>query len=389
MSKLNSEIINGKNRTIDLWERLNNLEAIASEIDPNYKRSKDCFSLSEYYMRNNKKDLIEIIRKLEIEYIDDTWYKADWAIVFIAGTVGTILDVLINQTNILKPIDKKIKEILDCKTVKSIQQKLDEFSNSFRNGSSAPIDFQDFEMAGPKSIHEIYSSGHDPIRFIEGIIQFITGNFNGIDKFGNLVNIPFGEPIPNIIHATISYVAHMLSDLLNKQGLPYPGTTFLMQFGSEQTRKDITTAFRAGLYNTRTAIYQSMPSFFISLIIHSYAIYDNYTVTKKINFSIGNNTKYQPMLLVANSIVALENISVTTVRGILGDPHAFFKVNWPIIANTIKHAFKYLLNENRKIHENQTRLNELEKKVSASIVSKSEEEFLSDLEKEFKEFCKE
>lgn len=297
----------------------------------------------------NNKILLKAIRQLDIEYVDESWQKADWIAVFIAGTVGAILDFLINQTKIFKPIDSFIKDVLSSPKIKNFQDLLDYKANTIhkRHNRPAPIDFQNFEMYGLKSTHEQYSFGHDPIRFIEGITQMMTGEYVGVDKFGNLIKTPFGEAINNPIHATIAYVAHMVSDMCNQQGLPYPGSTLLMQFGSDDVRKRIVAAYRNQSLNMRTFLYQSLPALFISIIIHSWAIYDNYAQTQKIKLAIGNNVKYQSMLLTSNAIVATSNITITAIRGYLGDHSALFRINWPIIANTIKHAIKYIRAENK------------------------------------------
>jgi hypothetical protein len=298
----------------------------------------------------NRIELKKLIKELNIDYIDEDWTKSEWMITYIAGITGIITDILTNQTRMLKPLDNKICEILKSKNVNTLKDILDAISKIFRNGESAPIDFQDFEMFGPKSIHEIYSFGHDPLRFIEGIIQFITGNYRGVDKNGEIIKQVFGGPSPNIAHAIISYVAHMLSDFLNITSLPYPGSTFLMEFGSKKVRDAVTAAYKSKLYNNRIFSYQNITVLIISIIIHSYAVYDYWVQTKKINFLIGNNAKYQPMLLIANAMVMTENIAVTTIRGtVFKDRHAFFKIDWPIIYNTIKHSIKYIRNEGKEI----------------------------------------
>lgn len=381
--------------TVFSWEQLNQIEDIAAQIDPNYQKSKYYFSLDEYWEDNGQLDRVAILKRLDIDYVNDTWTKADWAITFIAAIVGSMMDILINQTSAFKGVDEKLRSLLGSDDVDDVKHRLDSYSNSFRKKygaksrieQSAPIDFQDFQMAGRKSIHEIYSYEHDPIRFIEGICAFISGNYHGIDALGVSIDTQFGTAIPNVIHATISYVAHMLSDFLNKQGLPYPGSTFLMQFGSDQTRKDIAAAYRTGSYNVRTAMYQSLPIFFMDAVINSYAIYCNYTETQKIRLTAGNGDKYQSMRLVANAIVSLENISISTVRGCMGDPHAFFKINWPVVTNTVIQTIRYLLNENRKINEIKRQLDAMEDELSIPIEHKTVDQYLLDLEAEFRAFC--
>jgi hypothetical protein len=343
----------------------------------------------EYRNRTDDKVYIDLIRKLNIEYIDETWQRADWIAVFVAGSVGILLDVLITQTNVLRPIDRQISKIMRTEKVQTFKNALDNFSNSFRDGNSAPIDFQDFQMYGLKSIHEQYSFGHDPLRFIEGILQIMSGNYKGIDKFGNIVTASFGKGIPNILHAAISYIAHMVSDLCNSNSLPYPGTTLLMQFGDEKIRSSIATAYRSQLYNSRNFIYQGLPSFLMSIIIHGWAVYDSYIQTRKINFFIGNNLKYQPMLLVSNAMVMTSNLSITAVRAIMHDHHALFKVNWPVIANTVKHAIKYLMNENKRINQNTKKIEALFiETTNDRTETMSENEYLNKIEQEYQMFLK-
>lgn len=373
--------------TILAWEQLNQIEDIAAQINPHYQKTDRYFSLSTYFQSNGELDKVEILKRLDIDYVNETWTKADWAITYIAALTGAMMDVLINQTKVFNGVEDQIKNLLDSENVTDLKRKLDKFSNSFRNNASAPIDFQDFKMAGRKSIHEIYSYGHDPLRFIEGIYSFFSGNYHGIDALGAPINVSYGEAIDNVIHATISYIAHMLSDFLNKQGIPYPGSTFLMQFGSDETRKHVAAAYRSSSYNFRTAIYQSLPIFFVDIIINSYAIFSNYADTQTIHLTAGRSDKYQSMRLVANAIVSLENISITTVRGCLGDGHAFFKINWPVISTTVLQTIKYILNENRKISQNQKQLDTMEHMLSTPIESKTVEEYLLDLENEFNVFC--
>ncbi len=130
--------------------------------------------VNELYSVKSNINLNDILDLLEIDYIDEKWSHVDWAVVIIATACGSMLDILITQTNILKPIDNKIKEILKSGAIKNIKDFFDKISDWFRDGESAPIDLQDFKMFGLKSIHEQYSFGHDPLRFIEGIIQMMT-----------------------------------------------------------------------------------------------------------------------------------------------------------------------------------------------------------------------
>ncbi len=384
-----------KNSILDSYS---DLEEIRKELhfiknDKNYKpKYKFNKFFKDFKKRTDDDVLLEIINELNIDYVDEKWQKADWIAVFIAGTIGILCDILITQTKVLKPIDKRISKFVgESEKVKDFQKRLDDFSSSFRDGKSAPIDFQDFEMHGLKSLHEQYSFGHDPLRFLEGIFQIMSGNYRGVDKFGNIITAQFGQgtgmSISGMLQGIISYIAHMISDFCNKMSLPYPGTTFLMQFGSDKVRSEISAAYRAQLYNSRIFTYQTLPSFLMSIIIHGWAIYDNYTRTQEIKFKIGKSLKYQPMLLVSNTMVVSSNLTINSVRGILGDPHVLFRVNWPVIANTVKHAIKYLMLENKRIKKNGIRIEEMYMDSEINkLKKKTKEEYLASMDEEYEEF---
>ena len=350
----------------------------------------DLKELFELKQKNDESALDNIIKTLNIEYIDDSWSKADQVAVYIAGSVALILDILITQTNILRPIDVYIRNFLSTNPkMVDFKQTLDDFSNGFRNGKSAPIDFQGFAMRGNKSIHEQYSYGHDPLRFIEGTFQIMTGKYEGVDRYGNTITTPFGEGISDPITAFISYVAHMISDFCNKLSLPYPGSTLLMQFGSDEVREQLAAAYRGNLFNCRTFVYQCLPSLFIDLIIKSWAIYSYWEKTKKINLFAADNLKFESMLLTSNAIITTSNLTITGVRSLLGDPTALFRINWPSILSSIRHAFNYLKLFNKRIDFNDKKIDELyQKTMSQKVIHKSREEYCSDLDKEFEEYYK-
>jgi len=383
---MSNDCLKLKDNILDMYKDIDELQKEMHHLKGEKYISKYNFDkfYQDYRNRTDNKVFIDLIRKFNIDYIDETWQKADWVIVFIAGTIGSLLDILITQTSILRPLDIKIAKMMQSNKVTSFKNILDKFSNSFRDGKSAPIDFQDFKMPGLKSLHEQFSFGHDPLRFIQGIIQMMTGNYKGVDQFGEIVTAQFGQGIPNIFHAVISYIAHMVSDFCNANSLPFPGSTFLMQFGSQETRDALAAAYRSQLYNSRTFVYQNLPSLFISILIHGWAIYDSYTQTKKINFSIGSNLKYQPMLLVSNAMVMTSNLAITGTRAALGDLHSLFRVNWPVILNTVKHSIKYLMNENKRINSNGKKIEELLIETKKNrLPRKTVDEYLISLDEEY------
>lgn len=292
---------------------------------------------------------LQIIELLNLPYDDDSFSKDDKKWLWLAIVCGSITDVLITQLDILKPVDKQVKSFLGNKGTGNIRGSLDNWANGFRNGSSSPIDFQNFEMAGMKSIHQQYSFGHDPIRFLTGVYQTMTGNYQGVNRWGSIVNANFGEPIPNLIHATLAHTAHLMSDFLNPQGVGYPGTTYLMEFGSQEVRDQIAAAYRGGLFNSRTFVYQGLPILISTLMIHAYAIFKEWEKSKKINLLAGLSDKYQKMQFLTSTGIMVQNLTIASVRGLFGDPHALFRVNYPVILNTLRHFLKDLYREHRKV----------------------------------------
>jgi hypothetical protein len=145
---------------------------------------------------------------------------------------------------------------------------------------------------------------------LEGILQILSDNYKSVDKFWVIKKKIFGTPVDNIFQAVISYIAHMVSDFCNIRSLPYPGSTFLMEWGSDNVRKALSVAFRSKLYNSRVFIYQNLELLVMNIIIYGRAIYDNYVNERKINLFAGNMYKYQTMLLASYAVPCVTNITI-------------------------------------------------------------------------------
>jgi hypothetical protein len=308
------------------------------------KNIKYCYCGSkniDLYKKIASKKMLDTLNKKLDENELTKWTDTDKIVVFIAGILGTVLDTIITQTGLLRPLDIYISTIMKSPKIQIFKNLLDIYSNSFRRGNAAPIDFQNFEMYGPKSIHAQYSSGHDPLRFLEGILQILSGSYKGVDKFGNIKKTMFGTPVEDIFQAVISYIVHMVSDFCNIRSLSYPGTTFLMEWGSNNVRKALSVAFRSQLYNSRIFIYQNIELLVMNIIIYGWAIYDNYVNERKIDLFAGNMYKYQTMLLTSYAMPCATNITITGIRaGITKNPFELFRLNFPTIINTLHKALK-------------------------------------------------
>lgn len=291
------------------------------------------------------KDLLkETVSNFGLEYIDNSWRDRDKALVFLASLLGITVDILINQTTLLKPLDLQIKGAL---SESDFQKGLEKFNKSLHDGGSNPIDFQDFEMHGLKNLHEQYSFGHDLLRPLNGIYQIMSGQYMGVDKLGNLIKrADFGNHVPNFFAASISWFSHLMADFCNKLSLPYPGSTFLMEHGPEKLRSKIAAAYRNGDWNARTFAYQGLAPLLVNFIFTVNNVLENLDKTGEFSFAPQNTVRWREMRITANAIVVAQNLAVNGARAYFGDPKVFFRINTPAMMMTIKEGV-LLLNENR------------------------------------------
>ena len=99
---MDEEIKTLRDATIDTQVDIENLKIDMASFKGNtYLPSYNFEDLYSLKNSSDKKSLQKIIKTLNIDYVDETWQKADWIAVFIAGVVGIALDVLITQTKIL------------------------------------------------------------------------------------------------------------------------------------------------------------------------------------------------------------------------------------------------------------------------------------------------
>jgi hypothetical protein len=247
-------------------------------------------------------------------------------------------------------------------------------------GGSAPIDFQDFAMAGARSIHEVYSTGHDPLRFIEGISQFLTGQFVGFDRYGKPITAVFGATAGNPAVAIAAFAAHMIADFCNANSLPYPGATLLAQFGSQETRDHVAAAYRGQLWNARTFAFQSMAPLCAEIIVRIYAAMRAYEraarpmprtaqpmpparcVGQAVSAFFGgvDGERTRRMLLISHAVIAGQNILVSGARVALGEPHAIFRLNLPVIMAAARYAVPEVLAQLRRSRELDAQTQELD-----------------------------
>lgn len=351
---MNDNLSSIKKLKAQMLETKIQLKQVSQEVKSNYQNSDELLdqygeklNKSESAFSNEDPEYLKLaMSKLQLEYVERKWNTSDKLVVYFAATVGTLCDILINQTNALKPIDNLLKESLSGST---LQQSLENVSKKM-SGGSAPIDFQDFEMHGLKNIHEAYSFGHDPVRFLQGVHQMMTGTYMGVDRFGNLIKAPFGTAQSNIVLALFSWIAHITADFCNKLSIPYPGSTFLVQYGNDELRSKMVSAYRAG-WNGRQFLYQGFVSLMVQLIIYGNEVLENYHRSGKLDFKVHNRTKYLQKLVVAQGLVVSQNLLINGVRAYSGDSSAITRVNFSAIAFVVKNAIELEIHNHKEANK--------------------------------------
>lgn len=55
------------------------------------------------------------------------------------------------------------------------------------------------------------------------------------------------------------------------------------------------------------------------------------------------------MQFLTSTGIMVQNLTIVSVRGLFGDPHALYRVNYPVILNTLRHFLKDLYREHRRV----------------------------------------
>lgn len=250
----------------------------------------------------------------------EKWEKADFIAVFIAASIGSLVDIILSDRN------------------NKFTGKNSDFSNWLdkfhKHDSGAPIDYQGKGFGG--GYHRGLSKGHDILRFIEGIMMFKNGQFEGIryvdgvaKKVVSSVN-QYGNPYEQLgwIEAILKYTQHMFADMLSTNSLPFPGSSFIVECSNRELRKLAATMYHNG-FNIKNVMTQSLSTIIIEVIVRvyfsiksvqnskeSFEISDGYLNYETIKTFIKPNSKEKlyEMLLMSHSIVSAINIGKVVIK---------------------------------------------------------------------------
>lgn len=294
-------------------------------------------------------ELQEIIDELNKDLPrKEKWVKADFIVVFISSMIGVLADLILGKRdNVLTGADPR----------KHFESKVSAWLNQFhKHEGGGPIDYQGTGFGG--GFHRELSKGHDILRFIEGIMMFKNGQFEGIRYVnGQAIKVitsvnQYGNPYEQlgIIEAIARYSRHMFADLFSTCSLPFPGSSFLVECDNRQLRIFAADMYKNG-FNCKNIIMQSLSTIIIEIVIRTfYSIqavqnmkenveleedYSNYDKIKMF-LNPSSKEKLNEMLLVSHAIVTAFNVGKIIVK------KSPWEINVTEILAVVRYGFKVL-----------------------------------------------
>jgi hypothetical protein len=283
-------------------------------------RGLDVESL-DYHSLVTAEELAEIEKELNRPLPRrEKWEKGDFVAVFIAASIGSLVDIILSDRN---------------NKFTGRDSKFSDWLNQFhQHDGGGPIDYQGQGFGG--GFHRGLSKGHDILRFIEGILMFKNGQFEGIryvdgvaHKVVSTVN-QYGNPYEqlSLIEAILKYAQHMFADLFSTCSLPFPGSSFLVECGNRDLRKLAATMYQNG-FNFKNIMIQSLSTIIVETILRVYfgiksvqkykdsfevsEDYSNFGAIKEF-IKPAAQEKLQEMLLLSHSIVTAINIGKVVIK---------------------------------------------------------------------------
>jgi hypothetical protein len=185
--------------------------------------------------------IADSLRRYAAEHGDISWDETDWTVVLLAGTIATLLDIVLvriprDATFLGKkytgsPLTKWLQDRDRAATIHS------HYFKGFEKLAKVPYDAPTTAATGGlvegmrPATHRLQSLGHDPaLGFVAGVADLMRGTGTYIDNVGRLIQVPAQADPIGLISALITQVRHLLSDVYTPAGLPPPFFS-LLQLG--------------------------------------------------------------------------------------------------------------------------------------------------------------
>jgi hypothetical protein len=181
------------------------------------------------------------LRRYAAEHGDVSWDQTDWTVVLLAGTIATLLDIVLVRI----PRDSTFlgKKYTGSPLTKWLQDgdragKIHgHYFKRFEKLAKVPYDAATTAATGGlvagmrPATHRLQSLGHDPaLGFLAGVADLMRGTGTYLDNAGRLIQVQTGADPIGLISALITQVRHLLSDVYTPAGLQPPFFS-LLQLG--------------------------------------------------------------------------------------------------------------------------------------------------------------
>jgi hypothetical protein len=195
------------------------------------------------------------------------WDKWDYIMAFGAGIAGGALDIFVGTPG--HGLQKMMgdKDTWIGSTMEKIHGK---------HATGAPIDYQGDHFRGGD--HRGRTTGHDLLRPLEGIRQFMDGTFRGSYWYnGQQFTIEsatnqYGNPYDTMGmgSAAFAWMTHMACDFFSSKSLPIPGTSYLNNIDSHAVRHFVQEDLYKHGVNLKHLALQTLPPLLIEVAIRIY-----------------------------------------------------------------------------------------------------------------------
>lgn len=276
----------------------------------------------------------------------------DRGIICITGAIATIIDFLVvkipKDVNYLGRFQQEGSSL--TKWIKSLgveeNGELKGLFKWFEANAKVPYDLSHNSAIDgfyPKT-HRLHSLAHDPLfGMIFGVIDILFGQMTTIDKAGKLVVVSTkSASLGQKVFSPIIWLAHIVSDICTKQGIPIPAWGFsqLLQVGNfgvkYRTMADLSRWMYINGYDLRHFVTMSVPVAVIEIIIRAYH-YLSHVKKQDLDLSfkpiyqgdldkIESNLKLHKMLFLAHTFAASGNVA--KVIAYQGNPLAINFAEW-------------------------------------------------------------
>ena len=305
--------------------------------------------LNEFYFESKTEDALSSNPRVlpELDALDIT-------MVGIGGVIAVLLDILVvaipKDMNYLGKFEQSGSDVTQWLKSLGINDdgKLNDFFQFLENHTKVPFD-QSINSGNLNNFypgnHRMLNVSHDPLfGLIFGLIDMINGQMTVIDGKGFVQFIQTKNmSSEELMMAPLIWIAHIVSDICTKQGIPIPGSAFtqFLQFGSfgnkEHNVADISRWMYQNGYDLRHLMTMAIVPASIEIIIRIYhSMRTNALKDDSPQLLIDSELKAMKSELKLEKMLFASHIFASTgnalkVFSMAGNPMAINMVEWGVL----------------------------------------------------------